>query len=137
MPIRTTGARRAAVLGVLAAAAVLSAGAASARANVPLTRVSVDPFTNSTSQHQTELEPDTFAHGATVVSAFQVGRFSNGGASDIGIARSGDGGVTWTSSFLPGTTFNAGAAASPFERVSDASVAYDAAHGVWLVSSIP
>jgi hypothetical protein len=33
-------------------------------------------------------------------------------------------------------TFNAGAA-SPFERVSDASVAYDAAHGTWLISSIP
>jgi hypothetical protein len=119
------------------AAAVMIVGAGTAGANVPLTRVSTDPFTNTTSQHATELEPDTFAHGATVVSAFQVGRFFNGGASDIGFARSGDGGVTWAHGFLPGLTFNSGATNSPFERVSDASVAYDAAHGVWLISSIP
>ena len=34
-------------------------------------------------------------------------------------------------------TFSSGADGSPFERVSDPSVAYDAAHGVWLISSIP
>jgi len=112
-------------------------GTGVAGANVPLTLVSADPFTNSTSQHATELEPDTFAHGDTVVSAFQVGRFINGGASDIGFARSGDGGATWDAQgFLPGMTFNSGAA-SPYERVSDPSVAYDTAHGVWLISSIP
>jgi BNR repeat-like domain len=127
MRIRTTVA-----LG--AAAFLLAAG--SARANVPLTRVSTDPFTNSTSQHATEVEPDTFANGATVVAAFQVGRFFNGGATDVGFVRSGDGGTTWTSGFLPGMTFSSGAA-SPFERVSDASVAYDAAHATWLISSIP
>jgi hypothetical protein len=120
----------------IAAAAVLTT-AQPARANVPLTRVSADPYANATSQHATEVEPDTFANGATVVSAFQVGRFFNGGATNVGIARSGDGGATWDApSFLPGMTFSAGAA-SPFERVSDASVAYDAAHGTWLVSSIP
>ena len=121
-----------------ATTAVVLTGAGIAGANVALTRVSTDPFTNATSQHATELEPDTFAHGSTVVSAFQVGRFFNGGASDIGFARSGDGGATWDApGFLPGLTFNSGAAGSPFERVSDASVAYDAAHGVWLISSIP
>src|ERR1700750_3183529 len=109
-----------------AAVAVLAA-AGSARANVPLTRISTDPFTNPTSQHATEVEPDTFANGATVVAAFQVGRFFNGGATDVGFARSGDGGHSWTPGFLPGMTFSAGAA-SPFARVSDASVAYDAAH---------
>jgi hypothetical protein len=51
-----------------------------------LTRVSSDPFTNTTSQHATELEPDTFSSGSTVVSAFQVGRFFSGGATDIGFA---------------------------------------------------
>jgi hypothetical protein len=120
---------------VLATAAVL-AGAGTAAANVPLTRISADPFANPTSQHATEVEPDTFANGSTVVSAFQVGRFFNGGATDIGFARSGDGGATWSAGFLPGMTFSSGAA-SPFERVSDASVAYDAAHGTWLISSIP
>ena len=34
-------------------------------------------------------------------------------------------------------TFSRRAPASPFERVSDPSVAYDAAHGTWLISSIP
>jgi len=52
-----------------------------ADANVTLTRVSSDPFTNSTSQHATEVEPDTFAAGGNVVGAFQAGRFFNGGAS--------------------------------------------------------
>jgi hypothetical protein len=121
---------------VLAAAATLAA-TGTARANVPLTRVSADPFTNPTSQHATEVEPDTFAHDATVVAAFQVGRFFNGGATDVGFVRSGDGGATWDAPGLePGMTFSSGAA-SPFERVSDASVAYDAAHSTWLISSIP
>ncbi|MDP9260927.1 MAG: glycoside hydrolase [Actinomycetota bacterium] len=121
---------------VLAVAAVLIA-VGGAQANVTLTQVSADPFTNTTSQHATEVEPDTFANGSTVVAAFQVGRFFNGGGSDIGFVRSGDGGATWGApGFLPGMTFSSGAA-SPFERVSDPSVAYDARHGVWLISSIP
>src|SRR3954452_5923899 len=115
-----------------------SAAASTAAANVPLTRVSTDPFANPTSQHATEGEPDTFAAGRTVVSAFQVGRFFNGGATAIGFARSADGGATWgTPGFLEGTTFSAGFADSPFQRISDASVAFDAAHKAWLISSIP
>ncbi len=111
---------------------------AGAGANVALTQVSADPFTNATSQHGTELEPDTFAFGSTVVGAFQVGRFFNGGASDIGFVRSGDGGHTWDApGFLPGLTFNSGSVGSPYERVSDSSVAYDARHATWLISSIP
>src|SRR5689334_21397080 len=74
--------------GVVAALAVL-ATAAPASANVALNRISSDPFTNTTSQHRTEVEPDTFANGSTVVSAFQVGRFFDGGASDVGWSRSG------------------------------------------------
>src|SRR5947209_5457132 len=120
--------------------AVSLALASPAAANVALTRVSADPFSNSSSQHATEVEPDTFANGQTVVGAFQVGRFFDGGASDIGWARSTDGGSTWTNGFLPGLTFNGtrpGTTGTPFERVSDASVAYDRRHGVWLVSSLP
>jgi hypothetical protein len=138
----TTLARRVAAAGTIAAALVLGA-AASAGANVPLTQVSADPFTYGPAQdgaqvsHATEVEPDTFAHGSTVVGAFQVARVFDGGGVDIGVARSGDGGHTWSNSFLPGMTFSSGAAGSPFERVSDASVAYDAKHNVWLVSSIP
>src|ERR1044072_5765103 len=138
--LRTSRVRPAAWLGATAAAALL-AWAAPAAANVPLTRVSADPFTNATSQHATEVEPDTFGSGSTIVAAYQVGRFFNGGSTDAGSARSSDGGATWdVSSFLPGLTFNAGPFANPdgpFERVSDPSVAFDAQHNVWMISSIP
>src|SRR3954465_902390 len=125
-------ARRAATL----AAAAIFVAAAPAAANVPLTRVSTDPFTNTTSQHATEVEPDTFAFGGTVVGAMQVGRFFDGGSTDIGFVRSPHDRRTWAHGFLPGMTFSAGAA-TPFERVSDASVAYDDAHHTWMISSIP
>src|SRR5438067_3414283 len=95
---RATGA------GAITALLVTAGGAGVANANVPLTRVSSDPFTNTTSQHATELEPDTFSNGSTVVSAFQVGRFFDGGSTDIGFATSRDGGRTYTSGVLPGLT---------------------------------
>jgi hypothetical protein len=124
----------------VALAAVLAAAAAApASANIPVTRISTDPFTNTTSQHATELEPDTFSHHGTTISTFQVGRFFNGGASDIGAVRSGDAGATWgDESFLPGLTeFSPGTTNDDFERVSDTTVAYDDTDGVWLISSIP
>jgi hypothetical protein len=127
--------RRAAVAAALAVATV-AALAGFAGANVPLTQVSADPYVNATSQHATEVEPDTFAYGSTVVATFQVGRFFNGGGSDIGVVRSGDGGLTWDAPGFLHLTFNSGSS-GPYERVSDASVAYDAAHGVWLISSLP
>ena len=98
-----------------------------------LTSLSSDPYTNSSSQHATEVEPDTFASGSTIVSAFQVGRFFDGGASNIGWARSTDGGSSWTKGFLPGITTFAGGS---YARVSDPSVAYDAAHNAWLIASL-
>jgi hypothetical protein len=117
----------------LVAAAALALGVAAASANVPLTRISTDPFTNSTSQHRTEVEPDTYAFGSTIVSAFQVGRFFDGGSSDVGFASSANGGTTWLNGLLPTlTTFVGG----PYDRASDPSVAYDARHGAWLVSSL-
>jgi hypothetical protein len=99
-----------------------------------LTNLSTDPYTTASSQHATEVEPDTFASGSTIVSAFQVGRFFDGGAANIGWARSTDGGATWTKGFLPGITTVAGGS---FARVSDPSVAYDAAHNAWLIASLP
>jgi hypothetical protein len=106
-----------------------------ASANVALVQVSSDPFTNTTSQHRTEVEPDTFSAGSTEVSTFQVGRFTDGGASDIGWATTTNSGGTWTHGFLPGITKYLGA--GPYDRVSDPSVAYDARHNVWLISSLP
>lgn len=99
---------------------------------VPL-QLSSDLYTNKTSQHQTEVEPDTFSYGSTMVTAFQVGRFSDGGSSNIGWATSTDDGNTWKSGFLPGTTQFVGGS---YTRVSDPSVAYDAAHDTWIVSSL-
>jgi hypothetical protein len=95
--------------------------------------LSTDTFTNATSQHATEVEPDTLAVGSTLVSAFQVGRFFNGGSSDIGFATSTDGGASFTSGFLPSTT-TFSTPAGLYARASDASVAFDAKHGVWLIS---
>src|SRR6266699_260385 len=130
-----TRARRAWV-GIGAAAFALAVGAGPAFANVTLTRISTDPFTNTTSQHATEVEPDTLSNGSTIVSTFQQGRFFDGGASNIGFATSTDGGTTWTHGSLPGiTTFSS--PAGPYARVSDPSVAFDPSHNVWLISSLP
>src|SRR3954453_3162991 len=129
---------RAALVAAALTALLVLAGPASA--NVPVTQISNDPFANTGSQHATEVEPDTFANGSTVIAAFQVGRVFDGGATDIGWARSGDGGTTWTHGFLPGMTATSGLGGSTgagFERVSDASVAYDRRHSTWLISSIP
>src|SRR6266496_771642 len=103
-------------------------------ADVKLIQLSSDPFTNSTSQHQTEVEPDTFAFGSTLVSAFQVGRYFAGGASGIGFATSTNGGTSFTKGFLPATTPFSAPPSSTHLRASDPSVAFDAKHGVWLIS---
>lgn len=100
-----------------------------------LTQLSCDPYNNTTSQHQTEVEPDTLAFGSTIVSAFQVGRFFDAGSDNIGWATSTDGGATWTHGFLPGTTQFA-TQPGTYEGTSDASVAYDAKDGVWMISWI-
>ena len=104
----------------------------SATTLVPL---SSDPYTNTTSQHQSEVEPDSYSNGSTIVAATQVGRFNDGGSSNIGWATSTDSGATWKSGFLPSTTVFA-TPAGQYDRVSDPSVAYDAAHKLWMISSL-
>src|SRR5260221_1970028 len=126
------------------AAALLAAALASAFATAApalaaepgFTQVTPDRYTPATApagKHATEVEPDTFAFGSTLVSAFQTGRVFNGGATDIGWATSSDGGVSWTHGFLPGTSREA-MQPGPFFSVSDPSVAYDARDGVWIIS---
>jgi hypothetical protein len=100
-----------------------------------LTQLSSDPYTNSTSQHATEVEPDIAAFGSTLVAVFQVGRFFDGGSSNIGWATSTNNGASWTHGFLPGITKIANAA-NPYDRATDPAVAYDAKHGQWLVSTL-
>src|SRR5690348_8059625 len=107
---------------------------ASVTAQTPF-QISSDPYTNSTSQHQTEVEPDSYSNGSTIVSATQVGRFNDGGASNVGWATSTDNGATWHGGFLPGTTVYATPAGS-YDRVSDPSVTYDAAHNLWMISTL-
>ena len=128
---------RAALALALAMLLSLSATAlAFASGGVKLIRVSQDPYTNQTSEHKTQVEPDTYSFGSTIVSAFQSGRFANGGASNIGWATSTNNGNTWTHGFLPGTTVYA-TPPGTYDRISDPAVAYDAKHNIWLISSLP
>jgi RTX calcium-binding nonapeptide repeat (4 copies) len=80
-------------------------------------------------QHETQVEPDSFAHGSTIVTVFQSGRYVSGGAESNGFATSLNGGRTWRSGLLPGLT-------GRFSGVSDPVVAYDAAHRWWLAASL-
>jgi hypothetical protein len=87
-------------------------------------QLSRDPTTSRFYQHQTQVEPDSFAFGSTIVTVFQSGRtIGRGGAAAIGWATSPDAGTSWRRGFLELTT----------ERASDPTVAYDAQHGTWLV----
>ena len=81
-----------------------SGGSNPPSAQIQITKLSGDAFTNQTSQHATEVEPAMFANGSTIVTAFQVARIFGGGAADIGFATSSDGGATWNSGLLPGIT---------------------------------
>jgi hypothetical protein len=123
-------------LGVALTAALALAAAAEAAVQP----ISFDTLTqatckaSSTTNHQTLVEPDTFANGSTIVAAYQVGRIFDGGACATGFATSTNNGATWTSGLLPGITkwFGGG----PNDRATDASVAYDAKHNAWLISSL-
>src|SRR5450755_2673343 len=106
-----------------------------AYAQPALTQLSEDTFTDSPSQHATEVEPGAFSYGSTIVTAFQVARIYGGGGADIGFATSTDAGTTWTSGFLPGITIYEGNGSN--SAASDAAVAYDAMHNFWLISTLP
>jgi len=98
-------------------------------------RLSVDPYSNADSQHETAVEPDSASFGNTVVAVYQLGRREAGAAANIGVAVSRDAGRTWVRSTLPGTTVNA-TPPGPEIGASDPVVAYDAVHSVWLVGTL-
>jgi hypothetical protein len=105
-------------------------------AQFKLTEISSDTFGSSVpGQHASEVEPDAYGWGNTIVSAFQVARISSGGGADVGFSTSTDGGKTWTSGLLPGLTVNYKGGTN--SAASDAAVVYDAAHGVWLICTLP
>jgi hypothetical protein len=112
--------------------------AAAASGAVPkprVTSVAVDPLPpNAIGQHATIVEPSSVSSGLRTVSAFQVGRNFGGGASAIGYAMSANGGRSWRSGILPAVT--QGSTPGPSATASDPVVAYDAAHGRWLVASL-
>jgi hypothetical protein len=117
----------------VAAAVGLLVVASGSAGTVIATPISNDPYTNASSQHKTQLEPDSFAFGDTIVATFQTGRFFDGGASNIGWATSTNAGRTWVTGVLPGTTIFEG---GPWARISDPAVAYDPMHDVWMISGL-
>jgi len=124
-----------AFLTVVLAFAVAVSMVIPAQAQSKLVKISNDSFHNSYSQHKTEVEPDTYSWGSTMVAAFQVARVADGGGADIGFATSTDGGTTWTYGSLPGLTVNYKHGTN--SAASDASVVYDAKYGVWLICTLP
>ncbi len=118
-------------------ALVLSFGLSST-AQTSLVRISVDNLTNTDSDHKTEVEPDMFTWGNTIVTAFHVARRPGSigwGSGDVGYSTSIDGGKTWHYGDLPGLTVNY--KGGTFGAAADPSVAYDAKHGEWLISTLP
>lgn len=100
-----------------------------------LLQLGLDHATDTPSQHRTQVEPDSFAYGDTIVTVFQSGLYANGGASSIDWATSSDGGATWKRGNLPGLTKDQNPM-NPYDRVSDPSVTYSARQGLWLAASV-
>jgi len=100
-------------------------------------QLSQDSFSGGSGQHMSEVEPGAFAYGSTIVVAMQVARVSSGGGMDVGWATSTNGGLAWTNGYLPGLTQWYQSNGSNYSAASDASVAYDLKHGVWIINTIP
>lgn len=98
-------------------------------------QLSRDTFSGGPAQHETEVEPDSYAWGSTVMAIFQVGRIREGAAMNNGFAISRDAGRTWRSGLLPSLTSNS-RPPGRWARASDPVIGYDAAHDVWLASSL-
>jgi hypothetical protein len=94
-----------------------------------------DRFRGLGAQEGTAVEPDSASHGSTVVAAYQVGRFIDGGALAIGFATTRNAARTWRSGLLPSLS-RAAKPAGRAEFVADPSVAFDAKHGYWLIASL-
>jgi hypothetical protein len=129
------GRNSSAFLTFMLAFAISLAMVAPAHAQSTLVKISTDSFTNPESQHKSEVEPDTYAWGSTMVAAFQVARIHDGGGADLGFSTTKDGGKTWKQGLLPGLTVHYKKGTN--SAASDASVVYDAKHGEWLISSLP
>ena len=118
------------VAGVL----VLPLASAGATPSGTLTRVSQATIVDSIG-YQAEVQPAlaSAAGSKTLVSAFEVGRAYNGGASAIGWATSVNGGKSFKHGLVP-LTIQAGGSGGIW-RGADPSVAYNARYGKWLVEA--
>jgi hypothetical protein len=123
---------------VMLAAAICVVLVIPANAQFTLVKISSDTLHNSDSVHKTEVEPDFFSWGNTIVGTFHVARVPGSigwGSADVGWSTSTDGGKTWTYGILPGLTDNY--KNGPYGWAADPSVAYDAKHKQWLISTLP
>ena len=98
-------------------------------------QISTDVLSGGGGQHATEVEPDSFAFGQTIVAVFQVGRIADGGATAIGVSMSTDDGGHWRSGLLPGMT-TLSPQPGPDPRASDPTVGFDTVHEVWLATAL-
>ncbi len=136
--LRSQRKRASFIFAMLAAAMVSLALVVPASAQFTLQKISVDKFTNTDSTHRTEVEPDMFSWGSTIVTTFHVARRPGSigwGSADVGFSTSTDGGTTWKYGYLPGLTVNY--KTGTYGAAADPSVAYDAKHGEWLISTLP
>ncbi|HLJ69476.1 MAG TPA: sialidase family protein [Chloroflexota bacterium] len=105
-----------------------------ASAGSSITQISSDPFSAPTvGQHHTQVEPDIYAYGGTVVADVQQGRIDVGGSTDPGWATFN--GSSWQHGSFPGLTVNS-SPPGPYDEASDPSIVYDAKHKVWLASTL-
>jgi hypothetical protein len=120
-------------LAALAGALVLVPATTASAATLIASDTSTDS-TGSLGQHATIVEPDNFSAGATTVFAAQAGRVFDGGSNAIAWATTTNNGGAFASGLLPGITPSAGG--GTFDRATDPSVAFDARHNVWMVSTL-
>jgi hypothetical protein len=106
-----------------------------ASADVAMTQLSADPFSNADSQHRTEVGSDTFQSGTTIFTAFQAGRGS-GGSAGVGYASYDKRAGVWRrTGFLDGITVHRGGGV--YGAVSNVKVAYCFnCYDIWLISSL-
>ena len=128
-----------AIIGAIGAATLLATTAATAATGpsvlsdvrtgasaVNLGSVSL-PIDGDHPQPDTEIEPSIAVNPQNplnAVTVFQEDRIDSGGDADNGFATTTDGGQTWKTGNLPGTTTIVSGDGSGFERASDAVVAF-------------